>query len=235
MAVRRELVDSFTTALLPTGLLDQFQIAGVIVRWWDANQFDLRTLATHGFGGVIDGWVTTIGTALEDEKSRTNPLGHRLVRTLVPEYLDELAAVEAQRTELEAQISAAATPNSEQDEEPAEADADETVSPAELKRLKAEFTKVRKRQRELQSRFIVTLEIARAALTEQEEQDLVLVIWQEDLTAHLDGYVTRRRRQIIAALENWWDKYAVSLADVEARRDASTSQLVAYLQELGYA
>lgn len=105
MAARSELIDSFTTALLPVGLLDRFQIAGVIVRWWDANQFDLRTLATHGFGGVIDGWVTTISTALEDEKSKVDPLGHRLVPKLVPEYLEEMNAVKAQRIELDARIN----------------------------------------------------------------------------------------------------------------------------------
>ncbi|MEU4476487.1 N-6 DNA methylase [Micromonospora sp. NPDC023966] len=234
MAARTELIESFTTALLPVGLLDRFQIAGVIVRWWDAFQYDLRALATHGFGGVVDGWVTTIGTALEDERAKTDPLEHRVVPKLVPEYLEELAAAEAQRAELEARIRAATVPAGE-DEEPADDDAEEAVSPAELKRLKTELTKVRKRQRELRTQFIATLDRARAALTGPQEQDLVMDIWQEDLAAHLDGYVAANRRQVIAVLEKWWDKYAISLADIESQRDAATSQLNTYLKELGYA
>ncbi|MBN1174871.1 MAG: SAM-dependent DNA methyltransferase [Micromonosporaceae bacterium] len=233
MAARTELIDSFTTALLPIGLLDQFQIAGVIVRWWDANQFDLRTLATHGFGGVIDGWVTSIETAMEDEKSRTDPLDHRLVPKLVPKYLDELAAVEAQRVDLDAQIKAATTPASE-DDEPADEEPEDSISPAELKRLRAELTKVKKRQRELKTRFIATLEKARADLAGPQEQDLVMDIWHEDLTTHLDGYVTTHRHQVVAALENWLDKYAVSLIDLEAQRDAATAQFALCLKELGY-
>ncbi|MDR7279905.1 type I restriction-modification system subunit M [Catenuloplanes atrovinosus] len=234
MAARTELIDSFTTALLPVGLLDRFQIAGVIVRWWDSNQYDLRTLTTHGFGGVVDGWVTTIGAALEDERSKIDPLEHRLVPKLVPEYLEELASVEAQRAELDAQIKAATAP-ADEDDEPAEEDAEDGVSPAELKRLKVELTKVRKRQRELKADFVATLNRARAALAGPQEQDLVIEIWNEDLTAHLDGYVAAHRRQVVAACQHWWDQYAVSLADVEAQCVAASVQLTTYLKELGYA
>jgi type I restriction enzyme M protein len=44
MKVRRTLLGSFIAELLPVGLLDRFQLAGVIVRWWNTNQYDLRTL-----------------------------------------------------------------------------------------------------------------------------------------------------------------------------------------------
>ncbi|MEW2590943.1 class I SAM-dependent DNA methyltransferase [Micromonospora aurantiaca] len=233
MGARAELIESFITALLPVGLLDRFQIAGVIVRWWDANQYDLQTLATHGFGGVVDGWVTTIGTALEDEGSKTDPLEHRAVPKLVPDYLEELAAVESQRVELDARIKAATAPVGE-DEEPADEDAEEVVSPAELRRLKGELMRVRKRQRDLRTQFVATLDRARAALTGPQEQSLVMGIWQEDLTAHLNSYAAVHRRQVIAALGNWWDKYAVSLTDIEAQRDTATAQLTTYLKELGY-
>ena len=67
MTVRRTLLESFVAELLPRRTADRFQLAGVIVRWWNTNQHrDLRTLVAHGFTGVIDGWVTTITTAVED-------------------------------------------------------------------------------------------------------------------------------------------------------------------------
>lgn len=59
-------------------------------------------------------------------------------------------------------------------------------------------------------------------------------IWRENLTTHLDRYVTANRRRVIASLENWWDKYAVSLADIESQRDAAAAQLTAFLKDLGY-
>ena len=52
MTVRRTLLESFIAELQPIGQLDRFQLAGVIVRWWNTNQYDLRTLVAHGFTGV---------------------------------------------------------------------------------------------------------------------------------------------------------------------------------------
>ena len=55
-----------------------------------------------------------------------------------------------------------------------------------------------------------------------------------DLTVHLDSYVTTHRQQIIAALENWWDKYAVPLHEIEAERVTATTKLNSFLKDLGY-
>ncbi|RLC85357.1 MAG: SAM-dependent DNA methyltransferase, partial [Chloroflexi bacterium] len=46
--VRAELLDSFTAALLPVGLLDRFQVQGVAATWWGAIDYDLRTLDAQG-------------------------------------------------------------------------------------------------------------------------------------------------------------------------------------------
>ena len=121
MSVRRTLLESFTAEFLQVGLLDRFQLAGVIVRWWNTNQYDLRTLVAHGFTGVVDGWVTTITTALEDSDAKTDPLDHKLVPELLPSYLEELSQVEARRAALDAQIKAAvATEEENEDEESAD-------------------------------------------------------------------------------------------------------------------
>ncbi len=145
MKVRQTLLDSFIAELQPIGLLDRFQLAGVIVRWWNTNQYDLRTLVAHGFTGVVDGWVTTLTTALEDSDAKIDPLDHKLVPELLPSYLDEVAAVEARRAELDAQIKAATAASDEDDAEPA-ADA-EVLSPAELAALKKQLTAVKKQQK----------------------------------------------------------------------------------------
>ena len=231
MNVRRTLLDSFTAELLPVGLLDRFQLAGVIVRWWNTNQYDLRTLVAHGFNGVVDGWVTTITTAIEDSDAKADPLHHKLVPELLPSYLDELAAVEAHRAELDAHIKAAASTGDEEDEEPA---TDEALSPAELAALKKDLAGVKKQQRFMQQEFITKLGKARAELTAAQERDLVLRLAKADVMVHLDGYVTAHRQQIITAFENWWDKYAVSLRQIGAERDAAESRLSGFLRELGY-
>ena len=92
---------------------------------------------------------------------------------------------------------------------------------AELKTLKNELVK--------------RLEAARAALSDEDCRDLVLAIFKDGLIAELERYVTAHRQQVIAAVENWWDKYRVTLQDIEAERDAAAKKLNEFLQGLGYA
>ena len=74
----------------------------------------------------------------------------------------------------------------------------------------------------MQQEFITKLGKARAELTAAQERDLVLRLAKNDVVTHLDGYVTAHRQQIIAALENWWDKYAVPLHQIEASAKRAT-------------
>jgi type I restriction enzyme M protein len=210
------------------GLLDRFQLAGVIVRWWNTNQYDLRTLVAHGFTGVIDGWVTTITTAMEDSDTKTDPLSHKLVPELLPSYLEELSVIESRRTELDAQIKAAAPSSDDEDPDV------EAVAPAELAALKKDLSGVKKQQKAAQQDFITKLGKARAELTATQEHDLVLHLASNDVAGHLDAYVTAHREQIITALGILWDKYAVPLNQIEAARRAATARLAALLRDLGY-
>jgi len=232
MKTRRTLLESFVAELQPIGLLDRFQLAGVIVRWWNTNQYDLRTLVAHGFTGVVDGWVTTITTAMEDSSGRTDPLDHKLVPELLPSYLEELAVIESRRSELDAQIKATTATGDEEDEEPA--DDPDMVSPAELSALKKQLATVKKQQKTMQQEFIIKLGKARAELTAVQEHDLVMRLARSNVRDHLYGYVTVHRQRIIAALENWWDKYAVPLRQIETDREIAISKLTGFLRSLGY-
>lgn len=231
--VRRDLMDSFAASLLPVGLLDRFQVVGAVVRWWDGIQFDLRTLAAHGFTAVVDGWVTTITAALDDPDSKADPVDHKLVPALLPSYLAELSAADARRAELDALIKSATAPagDEEDGDEPEESEA---LSPAELTALKEDLTAARRTQKALRREFATTLAKARAELSAADERDLVLRMARQDLAAHLNGYVTAHRRQLVAAMETWWAKYAIPLVDLEAACQIAGTQLHAYLKELGY-
>ena len=47
--VRRELLDSIKEKLVPVGLLDRYQVAGVFVNWWDNIKYDLKTIMQSGW------------------------------------------------------------------------------------------------------------------------------------------------------------------------------------------
>lgn len=83
--------------------------------------------------------------------------------------------------------------------------------------------------------MVKRLPSARAALTDEECQGLVLAIFKDGLIAELERYVIAHRQQAIAAVENWWDKYRVTLQDIEAERDEAAKRLSEFMRELGYA
>ena len=103
MALRSELLDTFDAALTPVGLLDRYKIAGVIASWWDDAQYDLKTIVAQGFSGLIDSWINTVRAALEDDEysdPNMNPLEHKIVLRLIPDYLEELSEAESRVAEL---------------------------------------------------------------------------------------------------------------------------------------
>ena len=65
--------------------------------------------------------------------------------------------------------------------------------------------------------------------------ELLLTILHNDMQAILERYIAAQRKQIVAAFENWWDKYRVTLTEIERERDAAAAALRGFVHGLGYA
>ena len=228
--VRADLLDSFQQALLPVGMLDRFQVAGVVASWWNEIQYDLRTLAALGFYGLVDSWIGSLRAAVEGEEERNGeePLNHPLVRHLLPEYLERLGALEAAVADLKARVAEAQEESEEEQEEPL------SQGLVDLKVLRADLRTRRTELRALQGELLERLEAARAALGPEAAQALVLGIERERLEAELGRYAAARRQEAVAAVENWWDKYHVSLREIEEEREIAVARLEGFVEELGY-
>jgi type I restriction enzyme M protein len=233
MALRAELLASFEETLVPVGLLDRFQVAGAIATWWGEAVFDLKTLMARGFAGVVEGWVTTILTALEEGGSKADPLDHKLVKKLLPGFLDEIAEVEGQVAELDGTIKAATATGNDEDED--SGDDAETLSEAEIKALKKKLSAAKSRLKALRKGFADRLEAALDQVDDAQVQALVLGILKGDLARELDRRVAAHRQAVVSAVEGWWGKYRVTLRDIEGERDAAKARLDGFLKELGYA
>jgi len=108
-AARAELLQTFTTALHPLGILDHFKLAGVIATWWTDTLPDLKTLIENGFPGVIDGWVDAIADAVEDDDNvgpAFDPFGHKLVLKVMPDYLRRIEDAKAEVARLKGEKEA---------------------------------------------------------------------------------------------------------------------------------
>ncbi len=97
--VRGEILNTFVAGMEPLGVLDRFTLAGVIASWWAESLPDLKTLLENGFGGVIEGWVDAIADALEDGEAAGpafDSFGHKLVRAVMTDYLEQMIAAKAE-------------------------------------------------------------------------------------------------------------------------------------------
>ena len=235
MALRAELLASFGNALVPVGLLDRFQVAGAVATWWGEVVFDLKALMAGGFEGVVEGWVTTILTALEDGGAKGTPLDHKLVKRLLPEYLGEIGGAEGKVVELDGILKAAtASGDDDEDAEGGDGDDDEALSEAEVKALKKELSAAKSKLKTLHKGFSDRLEAAQAEVDAEQAETLVLDILKADLRRELDRRVVAHRQAVVAAVEGWWSKYRVTLRAIESERDAAKDRLDGFLKELGY-
>jgi type I restriction enzyme M protein len=92
----------------------------------------------------------------------------------------------------------------------------------------------KKQFKTLQRRFIERLREARDTMTDDECAALVLEILKGKLTGHLEVYVAAHRQEVVAAFENWWDKYKATLRKIITEREKRTSAFEKLIKKLDY-
>jgi len=97
----------------------------------------------------------------------------------------------------------------------------------EAKALKANIRSTEKKQDEL-------VEAARAKISNDEARQVIVKRLGRLLMESYRGYLRADQRACVAAIENLWNKYAVTAKEIEAERDATSAQLREFLMELGY-
>jgi len=235
VALRTELLQSFSQNLEAVGLLDPFQVRGIVAGFWYQSKYEFLTLMARGAKGVAEAWRTSIVTALEDKASKESPLEHKLVKFLMGDFVDAIQELESQKAELESQLKAAGPKEAEgEDGEEALEDAEEVVDEAQLKALKKDLAEVKKKLKARMESFTSHLNREVADLTPEAAAELLLKILRDDMVTIVNRYVAAQRKQVVAAFENWWDKYRVTLTEIEDKRDKAAQALQEFLKGLGY-
>lgn len=121
MPLRRDLLDSFEPAILPVSCLDRYALMGAIAGWWDEIRYELRVIVENGFAELVDGWVETLRSALEDDDADDDEdsdtkrtvkvtleelLSHPFVRHRMADYVTELSAAQAEAERIKAEKEA---------------------------------------------------------------------------------------------------------------------------------
>ncbi len=96
--------------------------------------------------------------------------------------------------------------------------------------LETELKTLRANMRQAEAKKDELVAAARAKITEAEAKELILARFRRVLGDWFDEY----QRGLIAAVENLWDKYAVTTKQILADRDRQATQRNKFLKELGY-
>lgn len=237
VSLRNDLLTSFSQSLEAIGLLDPFQVRGIVAGFWYQTKFDFLTLMARGAKGVADAWRTSIVTAMEDKTSKESPLEHKLVKFLMSDFVETLTELDAKKVELESQIKAASPKETEGDDgEIAEDEVDEenAVDEVQLKAWKKELTSVKKQLKIKNDSFKQHIDEAVEGLTPEAAAELLLTILHNDMQAIVERYMAAQRKQIVAEFENWWDKYQMTLNQIESKRDEAAKLLQGFLKGMRY-
>ena len=97
----------------------------------------------------------------------------------------------------------------------------------QAKALKAAIRSTDKKQEEL-------VEAARAKISRDEARQVIVERLGRLLLESYRTYLRADQRACVAAIENLWNKYAVTAKEIEVERDAASGQLRGFLEALGY-
>ena len=113
-------------------------------------------------------------------------------------------------------------------------DAPGEVDEAQLKEWKKQLAALKKDIKAQERGFAQRLNAAVDALDEPGAAALLLAILRHDMQVILERYIGAQRQRVVAAVENWWDKYSLTLTGIQQARDRAATQLDAFLKGLGY-
>jgi type I restriction enzyme M protein len=304
--VRFELLTTIKNRLIPLGVLDEFQSAGVFVNWWQHIRYDLKTIVSTGWhhtlipdAYLVAAFFQTDADAIEILEAKIGAIQNELaeaveaaqevaayepeedeaatatvIKKALKELIDDLkgSTGESARKELMAlqtQEKALVVLEKRIKESKSELKVvtDELEHKLQLKRLgddefkaenkqllsqvearlaaldvgkkdeKKKITSLQKDKAALQGRIAKTDAILASIggpLTEDEAKSLILRKLYDLANHELNRYLNAEKRRLVQAIENLWDKYAVSGHALETERIETLKELAGFLDELGY-
>lgn len=247
---RSHFQNTLLHALMPVGVLDEFQVAGIFANWWETVRYDLKTI-------VAAGWSVNL---IPDEY---------ILNAFFKAELEEIEVLEAQVAELQADLDEAlAVVEVEEDEQEKEEENKKASTTSELKQaLKAkitEFKTVCRNEAELSDFKALSETLQRVEKLEKdlkaakkaenskrtemgklltscrnvfklaEAQELILIKLRDLVTNESAHYFNIQLRKTSLIYETIYDKYLFSLRHIYQDREKQQTKLDNFLKELGY-
>lgn len=105
---------------------------------------------------------------------------------------------------------------------------------AKHKALEDELKEQKKNIKTIENKRDELVESARRKISRDEARKVILERLKTVMLGTYSKYLQDDKRSCIKAVENLWEKYAVTAKEIEAERDKASAQLHEFLVELGY-
>lgn len=245
---RRHFQNTLLQALLPVGVLDEFQIAGIFANWWEAVRYDFKTIIAAGWSVNLIPDEYILNAFFQKEQAEIEALETR-VAELQAELDEALAAVELdaedeseetdsapsiaevkqalknQITELKAAYGNHATTNLISD------------MSNTLKRIETQDASLKKAKRDISKKhdlLISLIQSKRKQLTDNECRQLILSRFNKQINTELEQYIKQFRYSLLQTFNVLFDKYSISLQENLNSRNILEKQVLDILEQLGY-
>lgn len=242
---RREEIENFKKAFTDVSVLDEFQKAGAFVNWWETVKYDMKTI-------VYVGWSPTL---IPDEYIKNNffkaemgeiegiETGIAEIESVLAEMLDEVE-MESDEEGEEKGKTAKVVKDYLKEQIKGLKDLQEESSKVEIaameKTIKAievkekEVKAARKKQKEAERELEQKIEAKKLQFTEAEARELILQKLFDSIAGQMRRYLSAEKKAITGIIEKLWDKYKVSLAEIDTGRDEAVNKLNEFLEQLNY-
>ena len=245
---RRYFQNSLLEALLPVGVLDEFQVAGIFANWWEAVRFDLKTIVAAGWSASLIPDEYILNTFFQKEQAEIEALENRVVE-LEAELDETLAAVELD-TEDESE-EAESAPSATEVKQALKTQIAELKAiyragdgTAEVQILVTALEGIEAAERNLKhAKKVMTKQLAdldrqivtrRRSITTEEAKALILLRLCDDITEEMRGYFVSQLRKTFIVFESIYGKYLRPLSQIQNTRLERQNKLEMFLRELGY-
>lgn len=262
VTLRKAFSQGLEDTLVPLGLLDKFQVRGAFAEFSSWLAADFKSVAASGWNAdlipadeILASQFPDVLKELQDaEESIANLQGEFDAVTPADDAeLDEidldtydfddgcevlpkvvLDAIKARKKGLSTELKAVKKTDLQRakvlDGEIKDIDAKMAKHVAKEVALRAAKQTVKS----IEARRDDLVDRARENITPADAEQLILARWKQTLLDAYENRVAAYQSQLVARVELLWSKYAVTLNEIQAKRNAAANKLGAFLRERGY-
>jgi type I restriction enzyme M protein len=251
-ALRRILLASIAETFKEQNLLSPYQVRGAFANHINQLKADLKSIAASGWGAelipdqeILASQFPEILEELEQSHARLAELQALFAAADEEDYEDTdetgvLPSDEVKKLKVEIKELNTRAKLAKKEGDKGEATAFLAEVAAIEKRLAAhkaleqEAKALKAGIRTTEKKQNILVEAARVKISRDEARKVIVERLGRLLMESYRSYLRADQRACVSAIENLWDKYAVTANEIEAERDAASTQLQGFLEAMGY-